>query len=236
MSLSRISSNSRPKPAPRPSSATLEPKMVQLKSRIDQIANKMRITRDPSTSDTQSTKPLKRTESREPSYLESFLVSNNLEQYLKTFNDNQLTFDDLAFLSKQDYSDMGIPIGPRNRIMKLAQDYGGKECKENRIDSQERSSSRFSRNKNEIRDDVDKFFGELAQVSQRSVKNRKNYSKDFALEDEIDGKMFESILTVLKDIGEKQKIMEKAIKENQKAVEYLRQQSHSEHIKTNYYK
>jgi len=222
MSSSRIPHNSRPKLAPRPASVNLEPKLVQLKSRITQIANNMRTNRDVLSSEISSTRSLKQQNTNSTVTLESCLKSNNLEQYLKTFNENQLTLEDLALLTKEDFVDMKIPIGPRNRIMKLAEtlrvDKGGMGNKEN---CEERCFSRG----NGKREDVREYGSEFMQSSYRSGSNRRSDSKEFLGEEDADGRMFGHILDVLKDIGEKQKIMAKAIEENRRAVLYLRKQS-----------
>lgn len=219
MSSSRIQHNSRLKPAPRPSSVNLEPKLIQLKSRITQIANNMRTNRDVLLSETSSTRSIKDQNTNTAVTLESYLKSNKLEQYLKTFNENQLTLEDLPLLTKEDFIDMKIPIGPRNRIMKLTENWKiDKEEKGNKENFEDRCFSRMSGKKEDFRE----FGGELLQSSHRSGSNRRSESKDFYLEEDTDGKMFGHILDVLKDIGEKQKIMAKAIEENRRAVVYLR--------------
>lgn len=47
-----------------------------------------------------------------------FLKGLNLEHLKVKFDNNLITFRDLKLLTRQDYLDMNIPIGPRNRILR----------------------------------------------------------------------------------------------------------------------
>lgn len=68
--------------------------------------------------------------------LDKFLFSLNLERYIPAFRDNQLTLEDLADLSSTDYHDMGIPIGPRNRILKSIEQKHTENSQETSEDSE----------------------------------------------------------------------------------------------------
>ena len=113
---------------------------------------------------------------------------------------------------------MRIPIGPRNRLIKL-------------IESFPEAGSHFepSPKRTGLRDEVDKFMTELSQFSKRSEPKFRPTSRDQSLEasfeSENSSKVCESILIMLKDISEKQNFMMKAIEENQKAIAMIRQQA-----------
>jgi G3E family GTPase len=146
------------------------------------------------------------------------LVSNGFEQYVSYFLENQLTYADLPFLTKEDLIDMKIPIGPRNRLIKI-------------IESLPEGNSHFepSPKRTGLRDEVDKFMTELSQFSKRSEPKFRASSREQSLEasfeSENSSKVCESILLMLKDISDKQTFMMKAIEENQRAIASLRQQA-----------
>jgi len=41
-----------------------------------------------------------------------------LQEYLEAFEANQITMEDLQLLTKEDLCELGLPIGPRNRILR----------------------------------------------------------------------------------------------------------------------
>jgi hypothetical protein len=49
--------------------------------------------------------------------LREFLEQVGLEDYEEVFIDHQVLLEDLPQLSREDFIDMGIPVGPRNRIL-----------------------------------------------------------------------------------------------------------------------
>ena len=51
-----------------------------------------------------------------------FLTSLGLSSYIPVFEENQIAMSDIPMLSKEDLIDMGIPIGPRNRILRSIRD------------------------------------------------------------------------------------------------------------------
>ena len=52
-----------------------------------------------------------------------FILSNlGLEELFCKFKDNFITYNDLNFLTKEDFIEMNIPIGPRNRIIHFIQE------------------------------------------------------------------------------------------------------------------
>jgi len=152
--------------------------------------------------------------------LEDFLISNGFESLLPNFQENQLGLSDLPFLTKDDLVDMRIPIGPRNRLVKLIETMDKPENNSH----YEASPKRMG-----LRDEVDKFMSELSQFSKRSEPKFRPSSREQSLEASFENeissqKMCENILLVLRDISEKQSFMMKAIEENQKAIAVLRQQ------------
>ena len=53
-----------------------------------------------------------------------FILSNlGLENLYSKFKDNFITYNDLKFLSKDDFVEMKIPIGPRNRIIHFIKEF-----------------------------------------------------------------------------------------------------------------
>ena len=50
------------------------------------------------------------------------LLNLGLENLFSKFKDNCITFNDLKFLTKEDFIEMKIPIGPRNRIIHFIQE------------------------------------------------------------------------------------------------------------------
>lgn len=49
--------------------------------------------------------------------LHSWLVALDLGKYQQTFSDNEISKADLSFLTESDLREMGLPIGPRRRLM-----------------------------------------------------------------------------------------------------------------------
>ena len=46
-----------------------------------------------------------------------FLKKIRADEYYKVFKDNEITFEDLQFLKENDILELGLPIGPRNRLI-----------------------------------------------------------------------------------------------------------------------
>ena len=153
--------------------------------------------------------------------MEDFLISNQLENYVDLFIENQISIEDLPFLTKEDLIDMKLPIGPRNRLLKIIENKGFK------TDGLSRNHS--SPKKIEIKEEVDRFMTELSQFSKRSEPRLKNSSRNLSLDTSFDSEMnsqrfCENLTMVIKEIGEKQNFMMKAIEENQRAIALLRQE------------
>lgn len=139
------------------------------------------------------------------SKMKNFLSSLGLSSYMQVFEENQISYEDLPLLSKDDLADMGIPIGPRNRIL-------------HNLTSQ---PTLQESPKEKLKDEVDRFISELSLLSRRSEAKR-----PFSSQDSVDfesQRTLDSITQTLKDITEKQNIMMKAIQDNQRAIAQLSQ-------------
>mmetsp|Transcript_6843 Transcript_6843/g.12407 ORF Transcript_6843/g.12407 Transcript_6843/m.12407 type:complete len:121 (-) Transcript_6843:501-863(-) len=53
--------------------------------------------------------------------MRNFLISLNLDGLYDVLKDNQVSFQDLPLLTKEDLVDLQVPIGPRNRLLKAIQ-------------------------------------------------------------------------------------------------------------------
>lgn len=209
--------------APHGFSATEDPKLLLIKQRINQIASNMKSPLRAANKlfhkkETRIRTPPK----KESENIEEFLLEHGLENYLKFFQENQLTMEDLPYLTKDDLVDMKLPIGPRNRLLKILETFENKGETSSRYES---SPKRVG-----LKDEVEKFMQELSQFSKRGEKkNYKNSSRSHSPEMSFDSEnasqqLFEGIFSLLQEISEKQNFMIKAIEENQKSVSFLKQQ------------
>jgi hypothetical protein len=163
--------------------------------------------------------------------IEDFLSSNGFENYINYFQENQLTFADLPYLTKEDLNDMKMPIGPRNRLIKLIENMDIKdEVRSNNEPSKRENANHYETSpmRSDLRDEVDKFMSELSQFSKRSEQQIRPPSiepSSESFDSELNSqRIFDNVLLLLKDISDKQNFMMKAIEENQKAITTLRQQ------------
>ena len=53
--------------------------------------------------------------------VKEFMCSIGCEEFIELFQANQIQYEDLEYLDKDDLIDMGLPIGPRNRILRASQ-------------------------------------------------------------------------------------------------------------------
>lgn len=240
MSASRITTKPRNRTAPRnPSPSSYGSNIYSFKQHINQIALNMRsplkLSNFSNTPDLHSKQSRIRTpslpKSSEPENIEEFLSANGFENYITFFKENQLTLKDLPYLTKEDLIDMKIPIGPRNRLIKIIEGMENKDEARSNYEPTRRenvSQSEISPKRAVIRDEVDKFMSELSQFSKRSEPRIRASSRDQSLEsfdsDLNSQRLFDNVFCLLKDISNKQNIMIHAIKENQKAIKVLRQQ------------
>ena len=56
------------------------------------------------------------------SSLSAWLKSHDLEQFLKVFEENEVDLVTLRVLTESDLNELGLPFGPRKRIMNLLSD------------------------------------------------------------------------------------------------------------------
>eukprot|EP01059_Diplonema_ambulator_P033033 TRINITY_DN6750_c0_g1_i1.p1 TRINITY_DN6750_c0_g1~~TRINITY_DN6750_c0_g1_i1.p1 ORF type:complete len:405 (+),score=112.77 TRINITY_DN6750_c0_g1_i1:104-1318(+) len=62
---------------------------------------------------------------RNPTSVEAWLASLNLLQYLPAFHENEIDLDTLGLLSDKDLEDMGIPIGPKKKMIRSLANFLG---------------------------------------------------------------------------------------------------------------
>ena len=227
--MSNSANKSRYKTAPRAFSPTRDPKLVLIKERINQIASNMRNPLKPSNKSLVLDSQAKETRIRTPKMkekqridtIEGFLSFHGFENYINLFLENQITMQDIPCLTKDDLIDMKMPIGPRNRLLKIIETMDTQEV----VSVYEPSPRKFG-----LRDEVDRFMSELSQFSKRSEAKIRPSSREQSLEASFDSemnsqKLCESILVVLKDIRDKQVYMMKAIEDNQQAINSLKKQN-----------
>jgi class 3 adenylate cyclase len=53
--------------------------------------------------------------------IENWLAKQGLGKYASMFVDNEIEIDDLAYLSEDDLEKLGLPIGPRKRLLAAVQ-------------------------------------------------------------------------------------------------------------------
>lgn len=227
--MSRIPSKSRNRTAPRNSSPIKDPKFLMIRQRINQIASSMRSplksVKYASTPEPSNKENILRTPKLTPRHegnLEDFLISHNLENYVHLFKENQITFNDIPTLTKEDLVDMKLPIGPRKRLLGIIENFDN--IKPEIPVAYENSPKRYG-----IKEEVDRFMTELSQFSRRSESRVRPSSRNISLEASFDSeintqRICDNISGVIKDLSDKQSFMMKAIEENQKAIVAIRMQ------------
>ena len=216
---------------PRSSSPSRDQKLLLIKQRINQIASKIKsplkssnrsLTADTHKRENRIRIPPKQ-QYHDSETLEEFLQENGLEKYQNYFEENQLKIQDVPYLTKEDLIDMKLPIGPRNRLLRIIEGMN--------LESKPETSSRYESSPKRIglKDEVDKFMQELSQFSKRSEHNPKHSSREQSLDVSLDSeynsqKMLEGIFGLLKEICDKQHFIMKAVEENQRSVVALKQQ------------
>lgn len=239
MSLPRATAKPKTRPIPRSTSPlSSDSKILLLKQRMNQVFSNMKSPLKLSNSSTteQCSKETRikiptPTKSSEPETIENFLSSNGFELYINCFQENQITLEDLPFLTKEDLNSMKLPIGPRNRLMKIIDGLGTKNDPRNQNDMSKREVLNHYENTPKgprIKDEVDKFMNDLSQFSKRSEQKPKPLSREQSMEsfesDINNQKLFDNVLGILKEISDKQNFMMRAIEENQRAISTLKVQ------------
>ena len=59
------------------------------------------------------------------SNLDAWLEQLGLSKYLAAFAESEVEFADLAELSEEDLKEIGLPLGPRRRILKAVREIDG---------------------------------------------------------------------------------------------------------------
>ena len=62
---------------------------------------------------------------------EKLFADLDLTEYIQNFFENKIFFEDLILLSKDDFLELKIPLGPRNRLLKFIEDYNKENLKNN---------------------------------------------------------------------------------------------------------
>lgn len=64
------------------------------------------------------------------SVVHKFLLSAGVSEYVNKFVEQQVDLDALFMLSDQDLISLGLPLGPRRKLLKAIEDRGGKRVDE----------------------------------------------------------------------------------------------------------
>jgi len=99
------------------------------------------------------------------------LINLGLEDLFNKFKDNFITFNDLYFLTKEDFIEMKIPIGPRNRIIHFIQEL---KKIENNLDFEG------------LKNFIEKYKKLINEYKPNINENNKNNDEIFKSEDKID--------------------------------------------------
>jgi hypothetical protein len=117
-----------------------------------------------------------------PLYSNNYTKDENLEylmerldfkEYSFNFIKNKITFNDLLLLKKEDFNELGIPLGPRNRILKFIEDYNKENINNSdKLSTIKRTLKNTSSNAEE--DSIKKALSEEMQSDSKSS----NYNKE----------------------------------------------------------
>lgn len=204
----------RSKIPPRASSAASENRIMVIKQKVSDIAGTMKSSSKLSGSSSLS-ETWGKEENNDDSKLDALFHSYKLENYLQVFKENKISIKDLNLITKEDLIDMKIPIGPRNRILKIIENFDS---------NQERVESASLHKKDEIKESVEKFMAEVLDLSRRKTSSSiHSYREESEFKPESSKDLFEEIKYVLKEINDKQKKMMSLLKENNREIESINQ-------------
>lgn len=159
--------------------------------------------------------------------LEEFLISNGFQSFLVVFQDNQISYEDLKYLTKQDLNDMKIPVGPRNRFIKFMEGQGDENYTATRPET-------FLDKSRAKKDTIIKEPGE--KKCMKFKHSSRKASMDISFDSEFDFLVTGNSMTeTSKDFNEQQYIIMKAIEDNQKIIEFFRKQMDSKTIYSSTY-
>jgi len=171
-----------------------------------------------------------------------FMYGIGCEEFFDLFQANQISYDDLSFLTKDDLIDMGLPIGPRNRILRALQALSKDSTTPDPPPSKLSTPVHRSKNnpnilktppKNKIQEvkspsqynlryEVDVFMKELSglKINRRQEPSSPTpYSPSPVTS--TDQESLQKLTHLFKDIAEKQNMLMKAIQQNSYAISVI---------------
>ena len=96
----------------------------------------------------------------------------DFKEYSFNFIKNKITFNDLLLLKKEDFNELGIPLGPRNRILKFIEDYNKENISNSdKLSTIKRTLKNTSSNAEE--DSIKKVLSEEMQSDSKSSQYNK---------------------------------------------------------------
>lgn len=168
-----------------------------------------------------------------PETLNLFLRRLGLEDYEPAFLENQVTSEDLPLLTRDDLADMGIPIGPRNRILSALQS----ETLETPLSSKREPSiyqsspgsstcSSKSAMRLQLHQEVQQFISGINTAEQRRKQQLKPQVTPEVKpvkppRDTKSQSTNDSMAKMIEDLARRQELMMKAIEQNSQAMKML---------------
>lgn len=147
--------------------------------------------------------------------LDQFLDNLGLAEYVNVFKRNEISLEDLPLLSKDDLIDLKIPIGPRNRILNILR---------SNFEIRSDPSSKPPRpQKVEKKDEVDLFLSQLSLMTKQSESKGRPSSRmsSESTTESVQSQNYDALAYLVRDMGEKQNMMLKAIEESQRSIATL---------------
>jgi hypothetical protein len=158
--------------------------------------------------------------------LSRLLRSLGLQDYEALFQEHQITQEDLPLLTRDDLSDMGIPIGPRNRILNALQAENVETPQSSRREPSGYQASPGSScsSKSGIRLKLNREVQQFLSVVNSSDKRTRPSSKPPVVPDYPHDKPQDStsaMTKLIEDLARQQDIMMKAIEQNTHTMRVL---------------
>lgn len=148
----------------------------------------------------------------------------DLEDYEAVFNEHQITSEDLPHLTRDDFADMGIPIGPRNRILKAMQEAPSLSSKRGTPSSYQASPqsscSRKSAARQQLHQEVQQFISVINR-DQAKLSPKPATKPPVAPEHRKPQDSTETMARLIEDLARRQELMMKAIEQNSYAMKVL---------------
>ncbi|CAG9311246.1 unnamed protein product [Blepharisma stoltei] len=94
--------------------------------------------------------------------LAEFLKTLGIEEYFEVFLKNKIGIEDIENLTKEDLIDMGIPLGPRNKILRALQELN----KPHEIYEEKSKDNINTREK--LKGEIDSFMNEINDLAKKS--------------------------------------------------------------------